>query len=130
MKLLIPLLFICSIFPSFAAITVFTTAGHPAINADADTRMVFLDAPDRQQNVMFGQLSSEPGAATQDAKSVLQRMNVEQEHQLVEAWRGVIAAWKLGIEKYPAVVFDDMDVVYGTTDVDLAKNIRAQGGHQ
>ncbi len=79
---------------------------------------------------MFGQLSSEPAAATQDAKSGLQRMNVEQEHQLVEAWRGVIAAWKLGIEKYPAVVFDDLDMVYGTTDVDLAKNIRVQDGHQ
>ncbi len=129
MKSLIPLFFLCSISPGFAAITVFTTSNHPAINADADTRIVFLDAPDRQQNAMFGQLSSEPVAAAQDAKSGLQRMSADQQQQLVEAWRGVIAAWKLGIEKYPAVVFDDVDVVYGTTDVDLAKNIRAQGGH-
>ncbi|QXR31237.1 TIGR03757 family integrating conjugative element protein [Enterobacter hormaechei] len=130
MKSLIPLFFLCSISPGFAAVTVFTTVGHPAINADADTRMVFLDAPDQQQNAMFGQLSNNPEAAAQAAKSGLQQISAEQQQQLVEAWRGVIAAWKLGIEKYPAVVFDDVDVVYGTTDVDLAKNIRAQGGHQ
>ncbi|WAT08792.1 DUF1525 domain-containing protein [Rouxiella badensis] len=37
----------------------------------------------------------------------------------------------LGIrsQKIPAVVFDDVYVVYGTTDVDLEKKIRAQGGH-
>lgn len=44
------------------------------------------------------------------------------------AWRH--RSTEAGVKKYPAVVFDDVDVVYGTTDVDLAKNIRAQGGHQ
>lgn len=29
-------------------------------------------------------------------------------------------AWSLGLEKYPAVVFDDKWVVYGTTDVTVA----------
>lgn len=130
MKALLPLVLMLLASPTFAAITVFTTANHPAINADANTRVVFLDAPDRQQNAMFGQFSSDPARAAQEAKSGLQQMSAEQQQQIVEAWQGVIAAWKLGIDKYPAVVFDDVDVVYGTTDVDLASNIRTQGGHQ
>ncbi|WP_407938282.1 MULTISPECIES: DUF1525 domain-containing protein [Pectobacteriaceae] len=34
------------------------------------------------------------------------------------AFAGVIKVWQL--QRYPAVVFDDNYVVYGTTDVDLA----------
>ncbi|WP_264273348.1 TIGR03757 family integrating conjugative element protein [Duffyella gerundensis] len=130
MKALLPLVLMLLASPTFAAITVFTTANHPAINADSETRVIFLDAPDRLQNAMFGQFSSDPSSAEKEAKSGLQRMSIEQQQQIVEAWQGVIAAWKLGIEKYPAVVFDDVDVVYGTTDVDIASNIRTQGGHQ
>ena len=33
-------------------------------------------------------------------------------------------------EKVPAVVFDDRDVVYGTTDVDVATSLRNRGGGQ
>lgn len=130
MKALLPLVLMLLASPTFAAITVFTTANHPAINADTNTRVVFLDAPDRLQEAILGQFNSDPARAAQEAKSSLQQMRAEQQQQIVEAWRGVIAAWKLGIEKYPAVVFDDVDVVYGTTDVDLASNIRTQGGHQ
>lgn len=130
MKALLPFALMLLASPTFAAITVFTTANHPAINANANTRVVFLDAPDRQQDAILGQFNSEPVHAAQEAKSGLQQMSAEQQQQIVEAWRGVIVAWKLGIEKYPAVVFDDVDVVYGTTDVDLASNIRTQGGHQ
>lgn len=130
MKALLPLVLMLLASPTFAAITVFTTANHPAINADTNTRVVFLDAPDRLQEAILGQFNSDPARAAQEAKSGLQQMRAEQQQQIVEAWRGVIAAWQLGIEKYPAVVFDDIDVVYGTTDVDVASNIRTQGGHQ
>lgn len=95
MKSLIPLFFLCSISPGFAAVTVFTTVGHPAINADADTRMVFLDAPDQQQNAMFGQLSNNPEVLRR-LPCGLQQISAEQQQQLVEAWRGVIAARRLG----------------------------------
>ncbi|ENB5521794.1 DUF1525 domain-containing protein, partial [Escherichia coli] len=37
-------------------------------------------------------------------------------------------AWSLGLKKYPAVVFDDSEVVYGTTDVVLAEQLRTGGG--
>lgn len=130
MKALLPLVLMLLASPNFAAITVFTTANHPPINADTNTHVIFFDAPDRQQDVMFGQFSGDPSSAEKEAKSHLQQMSAEQQQQIIDAWRGVIAAWKLGIKKYPAVVFDDVDVVYGTTDVDLASNIRTQGGHQ
>ncbi|MBJ2720041.1 DUF1525 domain-containing protein, partial [Salmonella enterica subsp. enterica serovar Newport] len=35
---------------------------------------------------------------------------------------------ELGIRKVPAVVFDDRDVVYGTTDVARAQALRLQAG--
>lgn len=130
MKALLPFVLLLLASPTFAAITVFTTANHPAINANANTRVVFLDAPERQQDAILGQFNSDPTHAAQEAKSGLQQISAEQQQQIVEAWQGVIAAWELDIEKYPAVVFDDVDVVYGTTDVDLASNIRTQGGHQ
>ncbi|MFO6427895.1 DUF1525 domain-containing protein [Escherichia coli] len=34
-----------------------------------------------------------------------------------ERYRQVTHAWSLGLKKYPAVVFDDREVVYYTTDV-------------
>ncbi|EAB9245267.1 DUF1525 domain-containing protein [Escherichia coli] len=36
----------------------------------------------------------------------------------------------MGVKKYPAVVFDDSEVVYGTMDVVMAGKIRAEGGVQ
>ncbi|HFO8637048.1 TPA: DUF1525 domain-containing protein, partial [Escherichia coli] len=42
--------------------------------------------------------------------------------------RCTLTAWSLGLKKYPAVVFDDSEVVYGTTDVVLAEQLRTGGG--
>jgi len=42
------------------------------------------------------------------------------QQQLAGAYQGVMKAWSIGLKKYPAVVFDDKWVVYGTTDVDVA----------
>lgn len=50
--------------------------------------------------------------------------------ELAERYREVAHAWSLGVKKYPAVVFDDRDVVYGTTDVAEAAQLRAQEGVQ
>ncbi|WP_252105500.1 TIGR03757 family integrating conjugative element protein, partial [Escherichia coli] len=47
---------------------------------------------------------------------------------LAERYRQVTHAWSLGLKKYPAVVFDDREVVYGTTDVAQAERLRSQGG--
>lgn len=41
----------------------------------------------------------------------------QRQQQLADAYAGVTRAWSVGLEKYPAVVFDDQFVVYGTLDV-------------
>ena len=44
---------------------------------------------------------------------VLSSANFRQaEQQLTDAYGGVTRTWSLGLEKYPAVVFDDKYVVY------------------
>ncbi|CDL86500.1 putative exported protein (fragment) [Xenorhabdus cabanillasii JM26] len=48
------------------------------------------------------------------------------EQQLINAYRDVVGAWQRGIRQYPAVVFDDRDVVYGTADVAKAIALREQ----
>ncbi|ECM6389562.1 DUF1525 domain-containing protein [Salmonella enterica subsp. enterica serovar Typhi] len=42
----------------------------------------------------------------------------------MEHYRGMIEAWQLGLLKYPAVVFDNRDVVYGTVDISRAVALR------
>ncbi|MCZ6153414.1 TIGR03757 family integrating conjugative element protein, partial [Cronobacter sakazakii] len=60
-------------------------------------------------------------AYEQRARAVISSPNFrQQQQQLAEAYAGVTHAWSLGLEKYPAVVFDDVFVVYGTTDVNEA----------
>ncbi|WP_079902629.1 TIGR03757 family integrating conjugative element protein [Salmonella enterica] len=110
--------------PSFASIAVYTDRHHPPINVSADTRVVYLDAAEQQQN-MFGTLAKDPVQAEHQAQSVIHAAGwSQQQAALVQAYQGLIQAWQLGLKKYPAVVFDDRDVVYGTADIALAQSYR------
>ncbi|EBS8016397.1 TIGR03757 family integrating conjugative element protein [Salmonella enterica subsp. enterica serovar Thompson] len=109
--------------PSFASIAVYTDRHHPPINVSPDTRVVYLDAADQQQQNMFGPLAKDPVQAERQAQSVIQAADwAHQQRTLVQAYQGVIQAWQLGLKKYPAVVFDDRDVVYGTSDIAVARS--------
>ncbi|EGS9942357.1 TIGR03757 family integrating conjugative element protein [Salmonella enterica] len=110
--------------PSFASIAVYTDRHHPPINVSADTRVVYLGAAEQQQN-MFGLLVKDPAQAERQAQSVIHAAGwSQQQAALVQAYQGLIQAWQLGLKKYPAVVFDDRDVVYGTADIALAQSYR------
>ncbi|XBY08190.1 DUF1525 domain-containing protein [Escherichia coli] len=50
--------------------------------------------------------------------------------ELAAHYRDVAYARSLGVKKYPAVVFDDSEVVYGITDVVVAGKLRTEGGVQ
>ncbi|MEI6934316.1 TIGR03757 family integrating conjugative element protein, partial [Klebsiella pneumoniae] len=68
----------------------------------------------------------EPDKAERQAKVLPQSPNwARQQARIVDAWQGVLKAWQLDIRKVPAVVFDDRDVVYGTTDIQRAAALRA-----
>ncbi|HBZ9867416.1 TPA: TIGR03757 family integrating conjugative element protein [Salmonella enterica subsp. houtenae] len=116
--------------PSFASIAVYTDRHHPPINVPPDTRVVYLDAAEQWQQNMFGTLAKDPFLAERQAQSVIHAAGwPQQQTALVQAWQGLIQAWQLGLKKYPAVVFDDRDVVYGTADIALAQSYRQGRPH-
>ena len=89
--------------------------------------VIYLDGPEQVQTQLFGELSSNPDEATRQAQAVLKSPQWQaNEQQLVTVYRAVVRAWELGVKKVPAVVFDDIDVVYGTADVARAVALRAQ----
>lgn len=112
----------CATMSAQAATVVYTDSQHPPTQLDAEHRVVYLDAPETVQREVFGALSADPRQAEQQAKAVLQSPGWRQkEQQIAQAYQGVIQAYGIGLKKYPAVVFDDLYVVYGTTDVALAE---------
>jgi len=118
-KFLLPLLAVAVQTP--AATVVYTDSHHPPLNAASD-QVVYLDAPDTVQHQLFGELPTDPVQAAQVAKSIIQSPDWQKkQQQITQAYQGVLQAYSLKLAKYPAVVFDDSYVVYGTADVVVAK---------
>ncbi|MDC9615793.1 TIGR03757 family integrating conjugative element protein [Xenorhabdus khoisanae] len=110
-----------------AGTVVYTDSQHPPINLTPDSHVVWLDKAEQQQKQIFAHLPTDPQQAAIQSQAMLQSPQWrQQEQQLIKAYRAVVQAWQLGVQKYPAVVFDDRDVVYGTTDVVKANALREQ----
>ncbi|MEQ2027950.1 TIGR03757 family integrating conjugative element protein [Xenorhabdus szentirmaii] len=110
-----------------AGTVVYTDRQHPPVNLTPDSRVVWLDAAEQHQKKIFSQLSPDPLQARLQAQAVLQSPHWrEQEQALITAYREVVEAWQRGVRLYPAVVFDERDVVYGTADVSQAVALREQ----
>ncbi|HBD1844100.1 TPA: TIGR03757 family integrating conjugative element protein [Salmonella enterica] len=125
----VKVLFLSSLMslPVLAGTTVYTDSEHPPMNLSPDTQVIWLDRPTRLQSQLFGGLSADPLQAEVQAKAVLRSAQwTQQERQLVESLRLVVQAHELGVRKYPAVVFDDKYVVYGTADVAHALTLRGR----
>ncbi|BBI91910.1 integrating conjugative element protein [Serratia symbiotica str. Tucson] len=107
---------------TIAGTVIYTDSTHPIVGEHAaDVTVVQLDAPDRLQAQLFGELPADSAQAERQARAVIASPVFQQrQQQLVGKYAGVTRAWSLGLEKYPAVVFDDKWVVYGTTDVAVA----------
>lgn len=112
-----------------ASTVIYTDSQHFPENLPPDAVVVLLDEPDRLQAKMFGLLPADPELAAVQVKQVMSSPQWQQkQQQLVTAYRQVMHAQELGISKVPAVVFNDRDVVYGTTDVAQAQSLRLQAG--
>ncbi|WP_426576251.1 TIGR03757 family integrating conjugative element protein [Xenorhabdus stockiae] len=112
---------------SYATTVIYTDSHHIPVNLSSDTQVVWLDRAEQQQKPFFAQLSSDPQQALIQAQAMLQSPQWrQQEQQLIKAYRAVVQAWESGVQKYPAVVFDDREVVYGTADVAKARALREQ----
>lgn len=118
-KLLILLLVLSA--QSVASTTIYTDSNTPLLNTK-DSQIIYLDAPNIIQNQLFNDLSRDPKQAEQQVRSIIQSADWQQkQQQIMQVYQGVIHAYALKLAKYPAVVFDDRYVVYGTTDVVLAE---------
>ncbi|WP_458038952.1 TIGR03757 family integrating conjugative element protein [Pantoea ananatis] len=106
-----------------AGTVIYTDHAHPVTgDVSPDVTLTELDAPDRLLAQQFGPLSAAPAQAEQQARAVIASPAFRQGQQaLAASYAGVAHAWSLGLEKVPAVVFDDKWVVYGTTDVAAAR---------
>ncbi|SMG61698.1 TIGR03757 family integrating conjugative element protein [Cedecea sp. NFIX57] len=114
--------------PALAATVVYTDSQHPPVNLPPDTQVVWLDGPDRLQTQFFGALPADPMQAEAQVRAVLQSPDWQaHQQQIAEVYRGIVHARELGVAKFPAVVFDDTEVVYGTADVARATTLKAQG---
>ncbi|EHV3000456.1 TIGR03757 family integrating conjugative element protein [Escherichia coli] len=114
---------------SVAGTTVYTDSAHPPVNLPPEVQVVLLDGPQQLQDAFFGPLLADPEAAEAVVREHMQSPEwASAQADLAERYRQVTHAWSLGLKKYPAVVFDDREVVYGTTDVAQAERFRSQGG--
>ncbi|HCQ4574183.1 TPA: TIGR03757 family integrating conjugative element protein [Escherichia albertii] len=114
---------------SVAGTTVYTDSAHPPANLPPEMQVVLLDGPQQLQDAFFGPLPADPEAAEAVVREHMQSPEWSSaQADLAERYRQVTHAWSLGLKKYPAVVFDDREVVYGTTDVAQAERLRSQGG--
>ncbi|WP_232625509.1 TIGR03757 family integrating conjugative element protein [Pectobacterium parmentieri] len=81
------------------------------------------------QRSAFGEFPASMEQAAAQAQAVMRSPQWQQhEDDLQTAYRGVVHAWEIGVQKYPAVVFDERDVVYGTADVAKALEYKMQEG--
>ncbi|CAD6179885.1 TIGR03757 family integrating conjugative element protein [Escherichia coli] len=114
---------------SVAGTTVYTDSAHLPVNLPPEVQVVLLDGPQQLQDAFFGPLPADPEAAEAVVREHMQSPEWSSaQADLAERYRQMTHAWSLGLKKYPAVVFDDREVVYGTTDVAQAERLRSQGG--
>ncbi|WXG19991.1 TIGR03757 family integrating conjugative element protein [Xenorhabdus griffiniae] len=110
-----------------AKVVIYTDSQHSPVNLSPETQIVWLDVAEQQRQKIFAHLSADPQQAAIQAQAILQSPQWhQQEQQLIQSYRAVVKAWQSGVRKYPAVVFDDRDVVYGTVDVAKASALREQ----
>ncbi|MBD2785964.1 TIGR03757 family integrating conjugative element protein [Xenorhabdus sp. DI] len=110
-----------------AKTVVYTDSQNLPANLSPDSEVIWLDSPERFHQQRFGQLPADPRQAAAQAQATLRSPQWQkQEQQLIQGYRDVVYAWQLGVRKYPAVVFDDREVVYGTADVAKASALREQ----
>lgn len=80
-----------------------------------------LGAAARFEDALSDGLPTEPAAALAQARQRLQALGPELAARLREAYGGLVRARHHGIDRLPAIVFDDgQSVVYGITDLPTA----------
>ncbi|HAT1684975.1 TPA: TIGR03757 family integrating conjugative element protein [Klebsiella oxytoca] len=105
-----------------AQTVIYTTARYPVKDLPPGVVVQTLEGVSELEQAAFPALSPDPQQAGRQARRRMQQPDWKtQEANLTRAYQVLLDAYTLGIEKVPAVVFDDRYVVYGTTDATLAQ---------
>ena len=110
------------------SVDVFTTTKLPieSVEEFADkhpettVRVHVLDGIELLEDELSHGLSAQPEQAKRQALKRLQRLSKETQTQLEHTAKGVALAIEFGINRYPAIVFNKKQVVYGVTDLSRA----------
>lgn len=112
--------------PPPSGVAVFTISGVPVTNVPDNARVVELDRTARLDLRLSRGVPNNKQAAIKMVKKRARRLKDE----YGAAYTGLLRAWRLGVEKVPAVVVDGQYVVYGQADVAQAlariRNARKQ----
>ena len=103
-------------------IEVFTLSTIAMTNTLGST-IYYVDGISKIQNFLSTGLPKDPAAAQVMAKERWGTLGRQGNQQLQNAGVGLGRAVQLGINRAPAIVFDDKAVVYGVTDVAYAAQI-------
>ena len=114
-----------------AVIEVFTADKHPLIDTDArgagshvrerKITVYKIDGIQSVERVLSLNLPGEPQQAKQIALHRIQSMDEQTRSSMHAAATALAKAMQVGLDRYPAVVFDGKAVVYGVTDLAVAR---------
>ncbi|USB67181.1 TIGR03757 family integrating conjugative element protein [Klebsiella pneumoniae] len=120
--LLFMLITILAVPAAMSRTVIYTTAKYPVTAPQPGEQVQLLEDIRVLEQMLFPALSGTPAQAERDAKQRMQHRDWQvQEARLTRAYQVLLDAYMTGIQKLPAVVFDDKYVVYGTTDVTQAR---------
>jgi len=109
-------------------VEVFTDRAHPIIHAEAfaQVRVVRIDGLVLAQEYLSKGLPMDENAAAKRVNARLAaRPNLKD--QMMAAGEGLaLAHLQYQLDRYPAIVFDDKAVIYGVTDLAVAKRLYEQ----
>jgi integrating conjugative element protein (TIGR03757 family) len=106
-------------------VEVFTLSTIAMTNTSGAT-MYYVDGISQVQNFLSAGLPKDPTAAQSIVKERWGRLGRDGNQRMQQAGVGIGRSVQLGINRAPAIVFDDKAIVYGVTDVAQALQIYRQ----
>ncbi len=103
-------------------IEVFTDRDYPITTQGYMNIDVYrLDTPGRLEQALSAGLPADPVTAKRIVIQRVRKAAVTHARHLQHAYEGLIKAWRYGLDRLPAIVFDGgLAVVYGITDLETA----------
>jgi integrating conjugative element protein (TIGR03757 family) len=121
-------------------IDVFTTGQYPVQNVpeflgeypEKTLHVHQIDRIERLEAELSLNLPGNPEQARRQALKRMKQLSRERQSQLQQTAKALVLAMQLGVDRVPAIVFDQQHVIYGLTDLSMALQVlrgRQGGSH-